>query len=224
MTRVPPGGIGFTHELAVEALRRAEPVGRDLMAHRARDAVGRQAVQRRSRPARRWAGARTPRRVPPAALVMRCDIGMWQAAHSSWIAAECVGWSIVSRRTAACQYGSRAELAIIVDRQVAPIETSSPAGAQVVVARHAVLGMREEREVEVRIRRRAAAAGCASSARVARPGRATAARPRRRAAGVGRMVMESCAPISTSRSRRGRRRTSPTGRRSGTAACGPAAR
>src|SRR6187549_1342491 len=38
------------------------------------------------------------------------------------------GWSIVSRRTLACQYGSLAELAIIVPRQFAPIDTSSPAG------------------------------------------------------------------------------------------------
>jgi len=33
------------------------------------------------------------------------------------------------RRTLACQYGSREEFAIIVDRQVDPIETSSPLGA-----------------------------------------------------------------------------------------------
>src|SRR4051812_36391642 len=33
---------------------------------------------------------------------------------------------MVSRRTPACQYGSRAEFAIIVERHDAPIETSSP--------------------------------------------------------------------------------------------------
>jgi hypothetical protein len=36
---------------------------------------------------------------------------------------------IASRRTDACQYGSRAELAIIDARQAAPIETSSPEDA-----------------------------------------------------------------------------------------------
>ena len=36
-------------EVGVEALRRAEPIGRHLMADRARDPVGRQPVQRRSR-------------------------------------------------------------------------------------------------------------------------------------------------------------------------------
>ena len=36
---------------------------------------------------------------------------------------------MVSRRTPACQYGSRAELAIIEARQLAPIEASSPDGA-----------------------------------------------------------------------------------------------
>ena len=35
---------------------------------------------------------------------------------------------MISRRTPACQYGSRAEFAIIVDRHVAPIDTSSPVG------------------------------------------------------------------------------------------------
>src|SRR2546422_7369519 len=40
----------------------------------------------------------------------------------------CIGWSIVSRLTPACQYGSRPEVAIIVDRHVAPMETSSPLG------------------------------------------------------------------------------------------------
>ena len=44
------------------------------------------------------------------------------------MAAAASGWSIVSRRTAACQYGSRAELAIIEARQSNPMETSSPVG------------------------------------------------------------------------------------------------
>src|SRR5258708_26055644 len=37
-----------------------------------------------------------------------------------------LGWSIVSRRVLACQYGSREELAIMVARQAKPIDTSSP--------------------------------------------------------------------------------------------------
>src|SRR6476646_9509580 len=36
---------------------------------------------------------------------------------------------MVSRRTPACQYGSRAEFAMIEARQLAPIDTSSPDGA-----------------------------------------------------------------------------------------------
>ena len=65
----------------------------------------------------------------PAARLICVAIGMWHSAHSSSIAELWAGWSIVSRRTLACQYGSRAEFAIIVDRQVAPIDTSSPEGA-----------------------------------------------------------------------------------------------
>jgi hypothetical protein len=56
-------------------------------------------------------------------------MGMWQMEHLSSMAAAAVGWSIVSRRTPACQYGSRAELAIMDDRQAKPMETSSPVGA-----------------------------------------------------------------------------------------------
>ena len=41
------------------------------------------------------------------------------AATDSW-------WSIVSRRTLACQYGSREEFAIMLARQSNPIDTSSP--------------------------------------------------------------------------------------------------
>ena len=40
-----------------------------------------------------------------------------------------IGWSIVSRRTDACQYGSRAEFAIIDARHATPIERSSPVAA-----------------------------------------------------------------------------------------------
>src|SRR5262245_10493763 len=40
---------------------------------------------------------------------------------------------MVSRRTDACQYGSRAEFAIIVGRHANPIETSSPAAVVMVL-------------------------------------------------------------------------------------------
>ncbi len=53
-------------------------------------------------------------------------MGMWQIEHSSWMSSAASGWSIVSRLTDACQYGSRAEFAIIVARQLTPIDTSSP--------------------------------------------------------------------------------------------------
>jgi hypothetical protein len=56
-------------------------------------------------------------------------MGMWQMEHSPSIAAPCVGWSSVSRRTPACQYGSRAEFAIMVELQSKPIEMSSPDAA-----------------------------------------------------------------------------------------------
>jgi hypothetical protein len=65
---------------------------------------------------------------PPASLALVVAIGMWQMEHSFSISALTLGWSIVSRLTAACQYGSRAELAIIDARHDAPIETSSPDG------------------------------------------------------------------------------------------------
>ena len=52
------------------------------------------------------------------------DIGMWQTAHSFSISPAAPGWSIVSRRTDACQYGSRAAFAIIDARQATPIDTS----------------------------------------------------------------------------------------------------
>ena len=51
---------------------------------------------------------------------------MWQAAHSSWMTGDASGWSAISRLTAACQYGSRAALAMIDARQANPMETSSP--------------------------------------------------------------------------------------------------
>jgi hypothetical protein len=40
------GGSRLHHEIRVEALARAQPVRRNLMAHRARHAVGRQPAQR----------------------------------------------------------------------------------------------------------------------------------------------------------------------------------
>ena len=55
-------------------------------------------------------------------------IGMWHALHSSSMTARMPGWSITSRRTPACQYGSRAELAMIDPRHDVPIDMSSPLG------------------------------------------------------------------------------------------------
>src|SRR5690606_41843675 len=56
------------------------------------------------------------------------SIGMWQRAQSAWMYEATLGWSIISPPTAACQYGSRAEFAMIDARQSLPIETSAPAG------------------------------------------------------------------------------------------------
>src|SRR5664280_785734 len=50
----------------------------------------------------------------------------WQAVHSSSIAERAAEWSSASRRTLACQYGSREELAIRLVRQSIPGDTSSP--------------------------------------------------------------------------------------------------
>ena len=66
---------------------------------------------------------------PPAAAASKRAIGMWHVEHLSSIAPCAPGWSTTSRRTAACQYGSRAAFAIMVDRQSNPIEMSSPVGA-----------------------------------------------------------------------------------------------
>src|SRR6476646_5189538 len=51
---------------------------------------------------------------------------MWQTEHSSSIAAFDSAWSIASRLTLACQYGSRDEFAIMLARQSKPMDTSSP--------------------------------------------------------------------------------------------------
>src|SRR4051794_10369942 len=51
---------------------------------------------------------------------------MWQIEHSSWIAAVVSTWSIDSRLTLACQYGSRDEFAIMLARQSTAIDTSWP--------------------------------------------------------------------------------------------------
>jgi hypothetical protein len=59
--------------------------------------------------------AKTSPWAPCWAAVKRC-IGMWHVEHLSSMAARAAGWSMTSRRTAACQYGSRAELAIIEAR------------------------------------------------------------------------------------------------------------
>jgi hypothetical protein len=53
----------------------------------------------------------------PACFCVKRDMGMWQVEHLSSMAPRSDGWSSVSRRTEACQYGSRAALAIIDGRQ-----------------------------------------------------------------------------------------------------------
>ena len=63
---------------------------------------------------------------PPRRWVSTCAIGMWQREHSFSIAACACGWSVTSRRTPACQYGSRAACAIIDARHIVPNDTSSP--------------------------------------------------------------------------------------------------
>ncbi len=73
----------------------------------------------------RWSKMRP---CPPRCRSSSLDIGMWQREHSSWISSEDSGWSITSRRTPACQYGSRDELAMMDARHSTPIEMSSPAG------------------------------------------------------------------------------------------------
>ncbi len=64
----------------------------------------------------------------PTALASYRIIGMWQAEHSCSIAAAAPGCSVISRRTPACQYGSRAALAIIEARHAMPIDASAPLG------------------------------------------------------------------------------------------------
>src|SRR5437867_735918 len=53
-------------------------------------------------------------------------MGMWQVEQMSSMSARDSGWSIDSRRTLPCQYGSREEFAIIPERQSNPMEISSP--------------------------------------------------------------------------------------------------
>src|ERR1700674_247321 len=52
--------------------------------------------------------------------------GIWQIEHSSSIACFDSGWSIDSRRTRPCQYGSRDEVGRVLARRWTPMETSSP--------------------------------------------------------------------------------------------------
>ena len=163
--RAPSGGVGVTTKLALKLSgvpsRPARSGGTPCRRCRRPPAGAAGAVAAADRQVREHLAGAARRRA-------RCavDIGMWQAAHSSWIAAACCGWSIVSRRTAACQYGSRAELAIIVARHVdADRHVLAGGRRQVVVAGDAVLRVREQRQVAVRIRGRAVPAGCRSSAR-----------------------------------------------------------
>ena len=74
----------------------------DLVADGARDAIGgRQAGGIVTVAQGKVAEDLAP--VLPSALAWKRAIGMWQAEHSFWMAAEAAGWTIVSRRTAACQ-------------------------------------------------------------------------------------------------------------------------
>ena len=104
------------HEAADQTRARAQLLAGDLMAQRARDAVVRQPVLR----AVAFVTGRCSKIRPlrPRACAVALAIGMWQIEHSSSMSAVAPGWSIVSRRTAACQYGSRAALAIIEARQL----------------------------------------------------------------------------------------------------------
>ena len=73
--------------------------------------------------------------------------GMWQIEHSSSIAAFDSGWSMVSRRTLPCQYGSRAELAMMLAANPARWKQSLPArrGHAVVTGQAAVRGLKLDR-------------------------------------------------------------------------------
>ncbi len=115
-------------EIAVESFARSEPVGGDLVTDGARHAVrgrGRRAPTARS--TARRTGARTPSRVAPGRP--RGGSRRRHVARRAFVLdgrASIPGGRASSRRTLAWKYGSRAELAIIVPRQLAPIDTSSP--------------------------------------------------------------------------------------------------
>ena len=122
------GGVGFITNSPLKLSRVPSSFVRNLMADRARNAVGGKLLEfgavvlaeRKMREDFALAPGCASRSAWPSACGTRRTRPGWRAA--------CVGWSIVSRRTPACQYGSRAELAIIVERHDAPIETSSPLG------------------------------------------------------------------------------------------------
>ena len=97
------------------------------MADRARHAVGGEPVVFGLAPAPIGRCAKTsPGWPPPSPWCATSACGRSSIRPRSRPAA--AGWSIVSRRTAACQYGSREEFAIIDARQDTPIDTSSPDG------------------------------------------------------------------------------------------------
>src|SRR6185436_7973179 len=128
MTRVPSAGLGPSVKLALK-LSRVPSLSAAIWWHTVHEMPSAASAWSLGLPLLLPAIGRWENTSPrlPDALATRCAIGMWHAAHSSWISAAWAGWSMVSRLTPACQYGSRAELAIIVDRQLEPIETSSPA-------------------------------------------------------------------------------------------------
>ena len=139
-------------KLPLKLVPGAQPVGRDLMAHRARNAVGRQPVHRRSLARRqRLAGARTPRlgRRRP----VRCAES--SACGTRRTRPEC-------RRRVSGDRSSRAAPRLPVRIAGRIGHHRRPPGRpdrhvlagrrrEVVVAGHAVLGVREERQVPVRV-------------------------------------------------------------------------
>ena len=126
-SRTPSARVGRRRKLPLKRSprrgRRGRSGGRPCRTRR-RARGGRAAIGVRGRPESRRTVASVPyRRVRPS-VPSAC--GRRRTRPGS--RATCDGWSIVSRRTLAWKYGSRAALAMIVDRQAVPIDTSSPPG------------------------------------------------------------------------------------------------
>ena len=215
--RVPSRAGGATTKLPLKLSRVPRRSARDLMTDGARHAVEREVVERRPcarpRPARCAKTCRLPagrvrdllrrRQVAGGALVL--DVSRRATRDRSSRGARWPG------RT-----GSRAEFAIMVPRQLAPIETSSPPGVTRLLwhARQSVDGANIER-VGARGPGRPPGVGRAARPRERpRTAHATAERRDATAARVARLI---------SRTRRSRRRTSPRADRPGPAAAAPRA-